>query len=143
MNFKFSSFGGFLSGMFSYLTNLASRLIGPSSESVLHHLVRAQGTNRVPLWKTIRNCRRNIEGCIILYIWNNTNPWCVMPKRQITNLMLGFPMKHPNIVLSTMTSKGIIAGFTFPSLSKTSICNSNLQLNSSSIRVLKLFQNIG
>ena len=90
--------------MFSYstatLTNLASRLIGPmSSESVLHHLVRAQGTNRVPLWKIIRNHRRNIEGYIIPFIWNNTNPWCVMPKRQITNHMLGFPMKHPNMVL--------------------------------------------
>ena len=104
MNLKFGSFWGFLSGMLSYstatLTNLASRLIGTmSSESVLHHLVCAQGTNCIPLWKTISNHRRNIEGYIITFIWNNTNPWCVMPKRQITNLMLRFPMKHPNMVV--------------------------------------------
>ena len=34
-----------------------------------------------------------------------------------------------------MTSKGITAGFTFPFLSKTSICNRNLQLPSKSTEV--------
>ena len=87
--------------MFSYstatLTDLASRLIrSMSSESVLHHLVRAQGTNCVPFGKLSATTGETLRATSFPHMEQYESMVC-HAKRTNHEPHVGFPMKHPNI----------------------------------------------